>query len=149
MNCQQCRPLIGAHLDGELAPGQAEAVASHLAGCEACRRERAELAALKENLGMIRFKEPTDAELERYWSSVYNRLERAAGWVLLSAGAILLGCWGAFKLVEQLVRDPHVALAVKIGVVALLFGLVVLVVSVLRERLTVRRSDRYSREVQR
>ena len=98
---------------------------------------------------MIRFKEPSDAELERYWSSIYNRLERGAGWILLSVGAIILLCYGAFRLVEGIIKDPKVAIVLKVGVVALVFGVVILFVSLLRERLAVRKVDKYSREVER
>jgi hypothetical protein len=80
---------------------------------------------------------------------VYNRIERGAGWILLSIGAILLGCYGGFRLIEQVVRDPTVALIVKVGLVALVFGAVILFVSLLRERLAVRKADKYSREVKR
>jgi len=149
MSCEQFEPLISAYVDGELPAEQSRQLEEHLAACERCTRELAEVRALKEQLAMMKFKEPTDAELRRYWSSIYNRLERGLGWMLFSAGAIILLCFGGFKLVEEIIRDEKVALAVKVGVVALVFGVVVLFVSVLRERLTVRRKDRYSREIER
>ena len=98
---------------------------------------------------MIRFNEPTDAELSRYWSSIYNRLERGVGWILFSLGAIVLLCYGGFKLVEAVIRDPTIQWWVKGGVLALVFGTVVLFVSLLRERLAVRRVDKYSKEIER
>ena len=98
---------------------------------------------------MMKFKEPTDVELERYWHSVYNRLERGLGWVLFSLGAIIVLCYGGFKLVEEIVRDPGVAVLLKVGIVALVFGTVILFVSLLRERLAVVKVDRYSKEVER
>jgi len=149
MNCEEFRALITARVDGELPPDRQRLLDEHLAGCESCRRELADMAKLKEELNMIRFAEPTDAELKRYWSSVYNRLERGIGWILISVGTIVLLCFGGFKLVEQLVRDPAVAWWVKGGVLALVFGLAILFVSLLRERLAVRKSDKYSREVER
>ncbi len=141
--------MISAYVDGELTPDQRERLESHLSACDACKRELAEVRALKKELDMIKFTEPTDEQLERYWSGVYNRLERGAGWVLFSIGAIVLLCYGGFKLVEEVVRDPAVAWWVKGGVLALVFGLAILFVSLLRERLAVRKVDRYSREVKR
>ena len=149
MNCEEFRALITAHVDGELPADRQRLLDEHLAGCESCRRELAATAELKEDLDMIQFAEPTDAELKKYWSGVYNRLERGIGWILISAGTIVLLCFGGFKLVEHLVRDPAIAWWVKGGVLALVFGLAVLFVSLLRERLAVRKSDRYSREVER
>ena len=149
MSCDEYEPMLTAYVDGELEAADRRRLDEHLAGCESCRQTLAELTALQEDLNMIKFKEPTDVELEKYWRSVYNRLERGVGWVLLSAGAIVLLCYGAFKLIEGVVRDPKVALAVKVGVVALIFGAVVLFVSLLRERLAVRKTDRYSKEIER
>jgi predicted anti-sigma-YlaC factor YlaD len=149
MSCEQFGPIMTAYLDGELPPAERERLERHLAACEGCARKLAELAALKEDLAMIRFKEPSDPELERYWSSIYNRLERGAGWILLSVGAIILLCYGAFRLVEGIIKDPKVAIVLKVGVVALVFGVVILFVSLLRERLAVRKVDKYSREVER
>ena len=141
--------MISAYVDGELAPDQRKRLEEHLAGCESCKRELAEMTALKEELDMIRFTEPTDAELDRYWRSVYNRLERGIGWVLLSLGAIVLLCYGGFKLVEAVIRDPQIQWWVKGGVLAAIFGAAILFVSLLRERLAVRKVDKYSKEVRR
>lgn len=148
MSCEQYKSMITAHVDGELSGEQIDELQRHLFTCESCKRELADVTALKEALDMIRFTEPTDAELDRYWRGIYNRLERGAGWVLLSLGAIVLLCYGGFKLVEEIVRDPTVAWVVKGAVLALVFGAVILFVSLLRERLAVRKSDRYSREVE-
>ena len=149
MSCEEFEPMIAGYLDGELSPPQRDHLDSHVACCDRCRRELAELTELKENLAMIGFKEPSDVELQRYWRSVYNRLERGLGWILFSIGAIILLCYGAFKLLEALIKDPKVVLSLKIGAVALAFGAVILFVSLLRERLAVRKVDKYSREIER
>ena len=149
MSCDEYEPMLTAYVDGELEAEDRLRLEEHLAGCEACRQALAELNALQEVLDMIKFTEPTDVELEKYWRNVYNRLERGVGWVLLSVGAIVLLCYGAFRLIEGVLGDTGVALAVKVGVVALMFGVVVLFVSLLRERLAVRKTDRYSKEIKR
>ncbi|MDY7010104.1 MAG: zf-HC2 domain-containing protein [Planctomycetota bacterium] len=149
MNCEDLKPLMMALLDGELPPEQREKLESHLATCESCRQELAEFIAMKEKLAMVKFREPSDDELDRYWKSIYNRVERGMGWVLFSLGAIILLCYGSFKLIEEIIRDPKIALILKIGVVALIFGVVILFVSLLRERLAVRKADMYSKEIKR
>jgi len=150
MNCDdEMRALVSAHVDGELTPDQQKRLEAHLAECEACRRELADMQALKQELDMIKFTEPTDKEFQRYWSGVYNRLERGVAWVLLSVGAIVLLCYGGFKLVEEIIGDPALRWWVKGGVLAAVFGAAVLFVSLLRERLAVRKADKYSREVER
>jgi predicted anti-sigma-YlaC factor YlaD len=149
MTCDDFRPLITGYLDGELADEDRRRLEDHLGTCDTCARELEAMKRLKEDLAMMRFKEPSDVELERYWQGVYNRLERGLGWILFSAGAIILLCYGAFRLIEGLIADPTVSLALKVGVVALTFGVIVLFVSLLRERLAVRKVDRYSKEIDR
>ena len=149
MNCEDYKQRISGYVDEELDASGREQLERHLATCESCRREYEELVQFKENLAMIQFREPSDAELDRYWGNVYNRLERGVGWICLSIGAILLLCWGAFTMIEELIQDPGVSMVVKIGVVALIVGLVFLFVSIARERLTIRKKDKYSREVER
>ena len=149
MTCDPFSDRITAYVDGELEPLQRARFEKHLETCDACRRELAETKALKEELDMMTFKEPSDAALRRYWQSVYNRLERGVGWILFSFGAIVLLCYGGFKLVEDVVRDPTISFILKAGVVAVVFGAAILFVSLLRERLTVRKVDRYSKEIER
>ena len=149
MNCDEIAELLDGYVDDELPPDQRAAVEAHLAGCGACRTQCDDLAGLKEDLAMITFREPTDAELDRYWQRVYNRLERGIGWLLLSIGAVVLLCYVAYLLIENVIQNPAVALTLKIGLSALIVGAVVLFVSILRERLSVRKADRYSKEIQR
>ena len=149
MNCKDYTPWISGYVDDELDAGKRQQLESHLQTCESCRREWEELVKIKENLAMIRFKEPLDAELDRYWSKVYNRLERGVGWICFSLGAILLLCWGALEIIEEMLLDPALSVVVKVGTVALIVGLVILFVSLARERLMIQRKDKYSREIQR
>ena len=149
MSCEDYRQWITGYVDDELSVADRQRLESHLRACDACRRELEELVAFKEHLTMIKFKEPSDAELERYWRSIYNRLERRVGWILFSLGAIVVTCWAAFKAIEEMIQDPSVSLVLKVGVVALIVGGAVLFVSLVRERLTVRKTDKYSREVER
>ncbi len=36
-----------------------------------------------------------------YWASVYNRLERRIGWILLSIGAMIILFFGGYKMVAE------------------------------------------------
>ncbi len=141
--------LLMALLDGELAPGERAELDRHLEECAECRRELAEFRQLKEVTDMVRFREPEDVVWDGYWRGIYNRMERGIGWILVSVGAVLLLAFGAFRLVESLLTDPTVSLLVKVGVSAVLLGVIVLLVSLVRERLFGLKHDRYSREVKR
>ena len=149
MKCDDFKSLMMGYLDDELEPDLRSKVEAHLADCPDCRKELEQFRRMKEELNMVKFKEPSDAELERYWNNIYNRLERGLGWITLSLGAIILLSYGGFKLVEEVVKDPEIGLLIKVGVLALVFGTVVLFVSLLRERLALLKIDKYSKEVER
>ena len=149
MSCEDYTYLMSGYIDDELSDDQRKRLESHLNTCQACAQGLKEFTAVKEELAMLKFKEPSDAELQRYWSSVYNRLERGVAWILFSLGAIIALCYGGVKLVEQMISDPEVSLGLKVAVISLIFGAVILFVSLLRERLTFRKTDKYSREVER
>ena len=87
--------------------------------------------------------EPQDELWQQYWKNIYNRFERTLGWILLSVAAIILLIYGGFKLIEEIIQDPTVDVVLKVGLVALIGGLAILFVSVLRERLYLRKKDPY------
>jgi predicted anti-sigma-YlaC factor YlaD len=149
MSCHEYQDLISGYLDDELPQDQRQRLENHLQTCNPCAETLRQLTTMKEELAMLKFKEPSDAELQRYWSGVYNRLERGIGWILFSLGSIVALSYGGVCLVEEMIRDPKISLVLKISVIALIVGIVILFVSLLRERLTLRKTDKYSREVER
>ncbi len=92
--------------------------------------------------------EPPPEIWDDYWTSVYNRLERGLGWILVSAGALVLFAYGAWHWLEAVLADSGMPGPVKIAIFALVVGGAILFVSVVREKLLLRRRDPY-REVQR
>jgi len=95
---------------------------------------------------MVRYADLPDVVWENYWHSLYRKLERGTGWILLSLGAVLLLGFGLYHGLHQLYIDPDVSILVKVGVTALGGGVIFLLVSFVRERLFAYRRDRY-REV--
>ncbi len=91
----------------------------------------------------MELKKPPGEVWKRYWASVYNRLERRIGWILLSIGAMIILFFGGYKMVEGIIVDPSTPLFLKVGILAALGGIVVLLVSILREQIFVRNRERY------
>ena len=87
-------------------------------------------------------------DIEAAWETIYRRLERSTGWLMLSAGLILLLVYGSWELLQGFFLDPEPPLVVKLGFGAVLVGVIVLLVSIGREVLTKYRGERY-REVNR
>lgn len=143
MTCQDYKDSMMAYLDDELNDEQKRAFEVHLASCPKCTQELAEFRALKQITDGVELVEPEDRLWQQYWGGVYNRIERGIGWVVFSVASILLLIYGGFRAIESLIQDPTVGLLLKGGLLALLVGVAVLFVSILRERLYFWSKDRY------
>jgi len=143
MACEDYKDLIMGYLDNELEDEQRRAFEEHLAKCPECKGEVEEFRRLIDVTDEVVLAEPEDRIWQQYWSSIYNRIERGVGWILFSVAAILLLVYGGFKAIEEIIKDPTVGVILKAGLLTLIAGLAVLLVSVLRERLYLGKKDRY------
>ena len=145
MQCEDVKPLLSGYIDGELDEKDRDAVEKHLAACDACRTEYEKLRDLVEVTSEMRFKEPAKEVWDDYWSRVYNRLERGAGWMVFVLGIIVWAAWGVYCFV----KDPTIEAVEKVIVAAPVIGILILLISVIRERVYKSKFDKYSREVKR
>lgn len=143
MDHQKLKELISSYFDGELDKEKKKLAEEHLKECSECREEFEGMNEFEEVMGKMEFKKPAREIWEIYWTSVYNRLERRIGWILLSLGAMILLFFGGYKAIEGIIQDPTTPLILKVGIIALLGGLIVLLVSIIRERIFVRKRERY------
>ncbi|MBD3335863.1 MAG: hypothetical protein GF355_10140 [Candidatus Eisenbacteria bacterium] len=148
MRCDEYKPLLSGHLDGELTPEEAVRLREHLSVCSACRDELIQLQELKEVTDSMQPPEPSDRFWDLYWHNVYNRLERGIGWILICAGVALLAGYGLWSLVQWLLLGSGTPVILRIGAGLGAAGLGVLLWSLIRERVTLFKKDPY-REVQR
>ena len=96
----------------------------------------------------MKFKKMPDMYWDEYWRHVYNRIERGISWIFISIGAIVVLSFAAWNAVSELVSDREMDPVLKGGILILLIGGVILLISVLREKIMVRRVDKY-REIER
>ena len=143
MTCQDYKDLMMAYLDDELDNEQKKTLEEHLASCEKCSAELNEFKELKQLTDNVKLIEPEDKIWNQYWSGIYNRAERGIGWILFSVSAIILLIYAGFKAIEAVIEDPTVETWLKIAMLALIAGLAILLVSIVRERLYFFRKDRY------
>lgn len=143
MEHQKIKELISSCYDQELDEDQRVILEKHLEGCAECKREFEEMGKLEEVMNKMELKKPPKEVWQLYWASVYNRLERRIGWILLSIGAMILIFFGGYKAVEGIIHDPTTPLLLKLGILAFMAGIVVLLGSIIRERLFVRKRERY------
>lgn len=142
------RDLLMRALDGELDAEERAAFDARLAQDEELRREWRRLSRVREATMGLKLRNPPEDVWDGYWTSVYSRVERGVGWLLLSVGAIVVGSWAVWRWVGELLADSTLPMIVRYGVLAVFFGLVILLVSVVRHRVNVFRTDPY-REIER
>jgi predicted anti-sigma-YlaC factor YlaD len=143
MTCHDYKDIMMGYLDNELSNEQRRQFEEHLTGCSECKAELKEFRKLKAITDEVTLVEPEDKIWQDYWSGVYNRIERRVGWIVFSISAILLAIYGGFKLIEEIIADPTTGILLKAGLLVLIAGLAILLVSVSRERLHIWQKDRY------
>lgn len=137
------RHLMMGALDGEISRSDEHELRRLLEKDPVLEREWQQLQRIKEVTRGMTLRRPPTEIWDTYWNGVYRRFERGLGWILVSIGAILLISYGAWMGVWELLDDTTTPVYVKYGLTALIVGLVVLFVSVVREKLFMRRSDPY------
>jgi len=145
---EQVRRQMMAALDGELSGEERAELDRALAEDNELLGEWERLGKVKEATEQMRYREPPEETWEHYWVSVYNRLERGFGWVLISIGALVLVGYGTWHALGELLGDSAVPGFIKLAIFAGLFGGLILLFSVIREKLFVHKGDRY-KEIQR
>lgn len=143
MDHQKIKELISSYHDGELGNREKKMLEEHLEQCAECRREFEEMGKFEEVMGKMQLKKPQKEMWEVYWNTVYNRLERGLGWILLLIGGMIILFFGGYKAVERIIQDSSTPLLLKVGILTVLGGVVVLLVSLLREQLFVHKRERY------
>ena len=145
---ERSEELLMQALDDELGPDERSELDGLLADNPERREEWERLSKLKEVTGNMKLRNPPEDLWAGYWTSVYSRFERGLAWILVSIGAIVLLSWGAWEFVQDLMADGDLPTFVKWSILALIVGLVMLLVSVLRHRIFVSQSDPY-KEIER
>lgn len=75
--CEDIRELLSGSLDGELTEAEARRLEAHLASCEACRHDLAELERVWEGLGVLGEAELPEDLAGRVYARVAGSRERA------------------------------------------------------------------------
>ena len=133
--------LLSGYLDGELTQRDRQRVDLHLANCPSYRARLRELETLRASVGRLRLDMDPD-DRERWRKVMDNAFERTAsgiGWLLVVGAVFVLVGYAGYEFLLAEVEPP----LVKWAVGALYLGLAVLLLSVLRQRLRARKTDKY------
>lgn len=139
--CAKVDELLSGYLDDELTQKDRQRVDIHLAGCKRCTARLAELDTVRVSVGKLGLEmNPEDRERWRKaMDNAFDRTARGIGWILVVGAVLLLGGYAGYQFLLADLEPP----LVKWAVVALYLGLGVLLLSVVRQRLSARKTDRY------
>lgn len=145
---ERCRLLMMAEIDGEISPSEKEELQQLFKEFPECLSDFQSFRQLKEVTDKMALKKPDSEIWETYWYRVYNRIERSLAWLIFTVGVGILIVYGVIQLVSDLWQNPTMPLILKLGLFGTLLGLFILLISVIRERLYLKKNERY-KEVQR
>jgi len=142
--CETYQGLLMGLIDGELEPEEAQRVNAHLHRCAGCREEHKQLRQSGKKLESVSFVEPRDEVLNALWKQPYSRFTRNSSLLLILAGYLVLILFGVYEFLQ----DKSETMLPKVATVAVCVGFVILLISVVRERLRTYKTDPY-KEVER
>ena len=135
-------PLLSGYVDGELDPSDRELVEAWLKTDASAREEVARLVRLKAFTDHLALR-PAPAEA---WDEDPDRQPqrrvRSLAWLLLTLAVVLFGGFLLLRL-GALLLVATIPLVLRLGLFLGGAGLLLLLISVLRERSLTRRRDRY------
>jgi len=112
------------------------------------KTEFEEQKRIKEVLNKMKLKNPSREVWDSYWMGVYNRIERGIAWVVISIGALIFFGYASYEIVNAFIKDTQAPVLAKIGISMLVFGGLILLFSLLREKIFTSKRDKY-KEIQR
>lgn len=130
---------LSGYIDGELTQQQRQWVELHCERCADCNRLKQELSALRASVSGAKLSPIGDDRWRETMNDSGVQLTGMIGWVLLIAGGLGLGgiaLWG-------IISDSGLGAFMKFAILAFYGGFAVLLVSVLRQRLIERKTDKY------
>lgn len=135
--------LTERYFDKEITENENRELQSLLNSDDGLMQEFNEQKRIKEVLNKMKLKNPSKEFWDGYWESIYNKIERSIAWIFISIGAILVLTYASFEAVENFLVDTQTPEIVKYGIAGLFIGGIILLVSVIREKIFSMKKDKY------
>ena len=132
--------MLSGYIDGELTQQARQRVRLHCESCATCRQELATLEAMRERVAKATL---SDIDRDTWRENMDDnavKTTRGAGWLLLIGGALLGGAFLGYELFSS---ASELSIFEKVVFGGIYGGLLLLFISVLRQRLIERKTDKY------
>lgn len=130
---------LSGYIDGELTQQDRQRVEIHCGQCADCSSTLNELRTLRAAVGNSKLGELGEDKWREQMDDTTVKVTRGIGWLLLVGGILIVAGIGLLAFIT----DPSLSPGEKLLAGAIYGGLAALFVSVLRQRLIERKSDRY------
>ena len=141
----EMRTLMSGYLDGELDADEQTRFLRYVEENPDFKRELEEMETLVGAASKMEAETLPDEVWDTFLENVYHRLERRTGWMLLILGAASLAGLAVYSFVVA----PWASIEMKVLAALPVGGLLILFGSVLRERIFMLKTDKYSRNIKR
>ena len=131
--------LLSGYIDGELTQQQAQRVRVHCESCRQCAEELDQLDKIRREIGRSRLSPVSEDIWREHMKEPTVELTRGLGWILFIAGVLAISGIAIYEFVI----DTSMPTYIKVITGLIWVGLGALLVSVLRQRLIERKSDKY------
>ena len=131
--------LLSGYLDGELTQQKSQQVRLHLESCQLCTDNLESLRALRERMGQAGLGNTNNDVWREMMDDTTVKVSRGIGWLLFVGGLLIIAGIGVIAFLTS----SSLGAGEKLLVSAVYIGLGALFVSVLRQRLIERKTDRY------
>jgi len=103
---------------------------------------------IKEVLNKMKMKNPSSEVWDSYWLGIYRKIERGFAWIAISVGLIVVAGFVIFNAIDAFLKDYTTPLILKWGIGILSVGVLILLISLIREKIFTYKKDKY-KEIQR
>lgn len=139
MNDDHVGEMLSGYIDGELTQQDRQRVRLHCEGCEFCRQQLEDLRTMRGRVGAAHLSTINDDTWRKTMNDTTVRATRGIGWLLFVGGILLAAGFAVYEIVA----DSSLSAFEKTIIGGIYGGLLLLFVSVLRQRLIERKSDKY------
>lgn len=138
-NCEEYKALMMGLMDSELSDEESIRLNNHMIRCSSCREEFEQMKRTSAKLEGIDIREPGKEIEEKAWKSPYSKMTKNFGILLVIAGWLSMVLYGAYELIVT----KETASIPKYAFFIILAGIIILFITVLRDRVRSYRTDPY------
>ncbi len=136
---QHVGELLSGFVDGELTQQQRQRVTLHCEQCDECRENLTSLRTLRARVGDAHLSEVGEDKWRETMDDKTVQVSRSIGWLLFVSGLLVIAGIGLFGFIFS----SEISIVMKLIMSVIYGGLAMLLLSVLRQRLIERKTDKY------